>query len=31
VLDRPGLGIDVDDALVRRHRVAIAVREAAYT
>lgn len=30
-LERPGLGIDVDDALVQRHRVAIAAREAAYT
>lgn len=26
-LDRPGLGVDVDEACVRRHRVAIATRE----
>ena len=28
-LDRPGLGIDVDEARVRAHRVAIAAREVA--
>lgn len=28
-LDRPGLGVDVDEACVRRHRVAIAARETA--
>ena len=29
-LERPGLGIDVDDALIQRHRVAIVAREATY-